>query len=32
LAKTITFRTVATVMDFTTTYVVIGDLATALGL
>lgn len=29
LAKTITFRTFATVMDFTTLYVVIGDLATA---
>lgn len=29
LAKTITFRTAATVMDFTTNYVVIGDLATA---
>jgi len=32
VAKTITFRAVATVMDFTTTYIVIGDLATALGL
>jgi uncharacterized membrane protein len=32
LAKTITFRTVATVVDFTTMYVVIGDLATAAGL
>ena len=32
VAKTITFRTVATVMDFTTTYIVIGDLAIALGL
>jgi uncharacterized membrane protein len=32
LAKTITFRTVATAMDFTTTYVVVGDLATAVGL
>jgi uncharacterized membrane protein len=32
LAKTITFRTIATVMDFTTTYIVIGDLATAAGL
>ncbi len=29
LAKTITFRTIATTMDFTTTYVVVGDLATA---
>ena len=32
LAKTITFRTVATAMDFTTLYVVVGDLATAAGL
>jgi uncharacterized membrane protein len=32
LAKTITFRTIATVMDFTTNFVVIGDLATAAGL
>ena len=32
LAKTITFRTIATVMDFTTIYVVVGDLATASGL
>jgi uncharacterized membrane protein len=32
LAKTITFRTIATVMDFSTLYVVIGDLATAAGL
>jgi uncharacterized membrane protein len=32
LAKTITFRTIATVVDFTTIYVVIGDLATAAGL
>jgi uncharacterized membrane protein len=32
LAKTITFRTIATVMDFTTLYVVVGDLATAAGL
>jgi uncharacterized membrane protein len=32
LAKTITFRTIATVMDFTTIYVVVGDLATAAGL
>jgi uncharacterized membrane protein len=32
LAKTVTYRTVATVMDFTTLYVVVGDLATALGL
>jgi uncharacterized membrane protein len=29
LAKTITFRTIATTMDFTTTYVVVGDLVTA---
>jgi uncharacterized membrane protein len=29
LAKTITFRTFATVMDFTTNYVVTGELATA---
>jgi uncharacterized membrane protein len=32
LAKTITFRTIATVMDFTTLYVVVGDIATAVGL
>jgi uncharacterized membrane protein len=32
LAKTITFRTIATVMDFTTNFVVIGDAATAAGL
>jgi uncharacterized membrane protein len=32
LAKTITFRTIATVMDFTTLYVVVGDVATAIGL
>jgi uncharacterized membrane protein len=32
LAKTITFRTIATVMDFTTTYVVVGDVVTAAGL
>jgi uncharacterized membrane protein len=32
LAKTITFRTIATVMDFTATYVVVGDVATAAGL
>ena len=32
LAKTITFRTLATTMDFTTIYVVVGDLATAVGL
>jgi uncharacterized membrane protein len=32
LAKTITFRTFATVMDFTTNYVVVGDLAIAAGL
>jgi uncharacterized membrane protein len=29
LAKTITFRTIATITDFTTNYVVVGDLATA---
>ena len=29
LAKTITFRTIATAIDFTTNYVVVGDLATA---
>ena len=29
LAKTITFRTIATTMDFATNYVVVGDLATA---
>ncbi|MBV8439171.1 MAG: DUF2061 domain-containing protein [Hyphomicrobiales bacterium] len=32
LAKTITFRAIATTMDFTATYVVVGDLATALTL
>jgi uncharacterized membrane protein len=32
LAKTVTFRTIATVMDFTTNFVVIGDAATAAGL
>jgi uncharacterized membrane protein len=32
LAKTITFRTFATVMDFTTNYVVTGELATAVKL
>jgi uncharacterized membrane protein len=32
LAKTITFRTIATVMDFTATFVVVGDLVTAAGL
>jgi uncharacterized membrane protein len=32
LAKTITFRTVATAMDFTATYVVVGDAVTAAGL
>ncbi len=32
LAKTITFRTIATAMDFTTNYVVVGDLATAVAL
>jgi uncharacterized membrane protein len=29
LAKTITFRTVATTMDFTANYVVVGELGTA---
>lgn len=32
LAKTITFRAIATAMDFTTNYVVVGELATAAGL
>ena len=32
LAKTVTFRVIATAMDFTTLYVVVGDLPTALGL
>lgn len=32
LAKTITFRTFATVVDFTTNYVVVGDVVTAAGL
>lgn len=32
LAKTVTFRTIATIMDFTTNYVVVGDVATAVGL
>ena len=32
LAKTITFRTIATVMDFTANYVVVGDVLTAAGL
>jgi uncharacterized membrane protein len=32
IAKTITFRTIATIMDFTVNYVVVGDLATAAGL
>jgi len=32
LAKTITFRTIATVMDFTANYVVVGDVVTAAGL
>lgn len=32
VAKTITFRSIATVMDFTATFVVVGDLATAAGL
>ena len=29
LAKTITFRTIATTMDFSTNFVIVGDLATA---
>lgn len=32
LAKTVTFRTIATIMDFTTNYVVVGDAVTAAGL
>ena len=32
LGKTITFRTVATILDFTTNYVVVRDVATAAGL
>jgi uncharacterized membrane protein len=32
LAKTITFRTIATIMDFSVTYIVVRDLATAAGL
>jgi uncharacterized membrane protein len=32
MAKTITFRTIATVVDFTTIYVVVGDALTAAGL
>jgi uncharacterized membrane protein len=32
LAKTITFRTIASVVDFTVNYVVVRDVATALGL
>jgi len=32
LAKTITFRTLATIMDFTVNYVVVRDIATAAGL
>jgi uncharacterized membrane protein len=32
LAKTITFRTIATVVDFTANYVVVRDVATAAGL
>ena len=32
IAKTITFRTVATVVDFTTIWVVVGEVATAAGL
>jgi uncharacterized membrane protein len=32
IAKTITYRTFATTMDFTTNYVAVGDAATAAGL
>jgi uncharacterized membrane protein len=32
LAKTITYRTIATAVDFTTNYVVVGDVVTAAGL
>jgi uncharacterized membrane protein len=32
LAKTITFRIIVTTLDFTTNYVVIGELTTAAGL
>jgi uncharacterized membrane protein len=32
LAKTITFRTIATIMDFSVTYIVVSDLAIAAGL
>jgi uncharacterized membrane protein len=32
LAKTITYRTIATIVDFSTNYVVVGDLVTAVGL
>lgn len=32
IAKTITFRTIATIVDFTATYAVVGDFATAVGL
>jgi uncharacterized membrane protein len=32
LAKTITYRTIATVVDFTTNFVVVGDFVTAVGL
>ena len=32
LAKTITYRTIATAVDFTTNFVVVGDLVTAVGL
>src|SRR5262249_59753725 len=32
IAKTITFRIIVTTLDFTTNYVVIGELATAAGL
>jgi uncharacterized membrane protein len=32
LAKTVTFRTIATAIDFTTLYVVVGDIAIAIGL
>jgi len=32
LAKTITYRTVVTIVDFTANFVVVGDLVTAAGL
>jgi uncharacterized membrane protein len=32
VAKTVTFRTIATIIDFTTIYVVVRDVATAAGL